>query len=72
VRPARALGTWFDRVVDPHVIDAGVREVAISAQWLGHLFRSFQTGLVRAYALSLVFGVACFVAYYALVFGVSR
>jgi NADH-quinone oxidoreductase subunit L len=72
VRPARALGTWFDRVVDPHVIDAGVREVGISAQWLGHLFRSFQTGLVRAYALSLVFGVACFVAYYALVFGVSR
>jgi hypothetical protein len=69
VRPARALGTWFDRVVDPHVIDAGVREAAISAQWLGHLFRSFQTGLVRAYALSLAFGVACFVAYYALVFG---
>jgi NADH-quinone oxidoreductase subunit L len=72
IRPARALGTWFDRVIDPHVIDAGVREVAISAQWLGHLFRSFQTGLVRAYALTLVFGVACFVAYYALVFGVSR
>ena len=97
VRPARALGTWFDRVVDPHVIE-GVEvsvtskektvadcfkyrnkmgldvalEVGISAQWLGHLFRSFQTGLVRAYALSLVFGVACFVAYYALVFGVSR
>jgi len=72
VRPARALGAWFDRVVDPHVLDAGVREVAISAQWLGHLFRSFQTGLVRAYALTLVFGVACFVAYYAIAFGVSR
>jgi NADH-quinone oxidoreductase subunit L len=68
VRPSRALGTWFDRVVDPLVIDAGVREVPISAQWLGHLFRSFQTGLVRAYALTIALGVVCFVAYYAFAF----
>jgi len=68
VRPARALGTFFDRFVDPHLIDAGVREVAWSAQWLGHLFRSFQTGLVRAYALSIAFGVACVIAYYAFAF----
>jgi NADH-quinone oxidoreductase subunit L len=69
VRPAYALGRWFVRVVDPHGIDAGVREVAISSQWLGHLFRSFQTGLVRAYALSIAVGVVCFVAYYAFAFG---
>ncbi|HEY0614388.1 MAG TPA: hypothetical protein VGC96_07090, partial [Candidatus Elarobacter sp.] len=69
VRPARALGAWFLAVVDPHVIDAGVREAAWSSQWLGHLFRSFQTGLVRAYALSIVVGVACMVAYYAFAFG---
>jgi NADH-quinone oxidoreductase subunit L len=68
VRPARALGGWFDRFVDPHVIDAGVREAAWSSQWLGHLFRSFQTGLVRAYALSLAFGVVCVLAYYAIAF----
>ena len=68
VRPAYALGRWFYRVVDPHVIDAGVREVPISAQWLGHLFRSFQTGLVRAYALTIAVGVVCFVAYYAFAF----
>ena len=68
VRPARALGAWFVRFVDPHVIDAGVREAAWSSQWLGHLFRSFQTGLVRAYALSLAFGVVCIMAYYAYAF----
>jgi len=68
VKPAYALGRWFYRVVDPHVIDAGVREVPISAQWLGHLFRSFQTGLVRAYALTIAVGVVCFVAYYAFAF----
>ena len=72
VRPARALGELFDRVIDPRVIDAGVREAPLSAQWLGHLFRSFQTGLVRAYALSIAFGVVCFVAYYAFAFGGSR
>jgi NADH-quinone oxidoreductase subunit L len=68
VRPAYALGAWFDRFVDPQLIDAGVREVAWTSQWLGHLFRSFQTGLVRAYALTLAFGVVCIVAYYALAF----
>ncbi|HEX3467431.1 MAG TPA: NADH-quinone oxidoreductase subunit L [Candidatus Elarobacter sp.] len=72
VRPARAFGAWFVRVFDPHVLDAAVREAAISAQWLGHLFRSFQTGLVRAYALSIAFGVACLVAYYAIAFGAGR
>ena len=69
VRPARAIGELFDRVVDPRVLDAGVREASISAQWLGHLMRSFQTGLVRAYALTVVLGVMCFVAYYAFVVG---
>jgi NADH-quinone oxidoreductase subunit L len=68
VRPAYALGAWFDRFVDPQLIDAGVREAGWTSQWLGHLFRSFQTGLVRAYALTLAFGVVCIVAYYALAF----
>jgi NADH-quinone oxidoreductase subunit L len=67
VRPAEVLGRWFGEVVDPVVIDGGVREVVHSATWLGHLFRSFQTGLVRGYALYIVFGVACFVVYYAVI-----
>jgi NADH-quinone oxidoreductase subunit L len=67
VKPATALGRLFGTVVDPVVIDGGVREVAHSATWLGHLFRSFQTGLVRGYALYIVFGVACFAVYYAVI-----
>ena len=67
VKPTAALGGFFRRVIDPHVIDAGVREAAISSQWLGHLFRSFQTGLVRAYALALAFGAACFALYYVVI-----
>ncbi len=69
VRPAQWLGRFFERVVDPLVIDGGVRETVFSVQWLGHLTRSFQTGLLRAYALILVFGAACFIVYYTLAIG---
>jgi NADH-quinone oxidoreductase subunit L len=69
VRPAQALGVLFGRVLDPHVIDGAVREIVISSRWLGTLVRSFQTGLLRAYALVVVFGAAIFIVYYALVGG---
>jgi NADH-quinone oxidoreductase subunit L len=69
VRTSQLFGTVFGRYVDPHVLDGAVRETAISAQWLGTLVRSFQTGLLRAYALILVLGAACFVVYYAVVAG---
>ncbi len=70
VRPSERLGWFLGRWFDPHLIDGAVREAVFSVRWLGALFRSFQTGLLRGYALMLVFGVACFVAYYA--FGVLR
>lgn len=69
VRSSMILGNTLGRFFDPKVIDATVREVAHTAQWLGTLMRSFQTGLVRAYAVLLVFGAACFLAYYALAGG---
>ncbi len=72
VRTSQWFGTVFGRYVDPHVIDGAVRESVISAQWLGTLVRSFQTGLLRAYALILVLGAACFVVYYAVVAGGIR
>ena len=65
VRPAQRLGAFFGRMLDPNVIDAAVRDLVFWARWLGAVVRSFQTGLVRAYALILVFGAACFIVYYA-------
>ncbi len=70
VRPAQLLGEIFGRFFDPRVIDGAVQETAVSSQWLGALVRSAQTGLVRAYVLIVVFGAACFIAYYALAGGV--
>jgi NADH-quinone oxidoreductase subunit L len=69
VRPARAAGAFFSQWVDPHFVDGAVREVVITNRFLGTLVRSFQTGLLRAYALIVVFGAACFAVYYALAGG---
>jgi NADH-quinone oxidoreductase subunit L len=67
VKPATLLGRIFGTFVDPQIIDGAVRETAHTAGWLGHLFRSFQTGLVRTYALSIAFGAACFALYYVVI-----
>jgi NADH-quinone oxidoreductase subunit L len=72
VRPAQLLGTLFGRFVDPQVIDGAVRETVFSAQWLGTLMRSFQTGLLRTYAFLLVIGATCFMVYYAVAAGGGR
>jgi NADH-quinone oxidoreductase subunit L len=66
VRPARRLGTVVTRFVDPHVIDAGVRDVAWLAGVLGLVVRALQNGLVRTYALTIVIGAGCFIVYFAL------
>jgi NADH-quinone oxidoreductase subunit L len=65
VRPSQTLGRFFGSLLDPHVLDGAIREVVYVTRWTGTVVRSFQTGLLRAYALILVFGAACFIAYYA-------
>ena len=69
VRTSQLLGTLVARVLDPHLIDGAVRELAAITRSAGTLVRSFETGLVRAYALILAFGAACFIVYYALAGG---
>jgi NADH-quinone oxidoreductase subunit L len=71
VRPARAIGSAFMRVVDPRIIDGAVHDVVWLAGWLGRETRALQTGLVRGYALVIALGAAAFLAYYALL-GVPR
>ncbi len=65
VRPAQALGYAIARFIDPHVIDAAVRDMVWLAGALGVIFRKVQTGLVRGYALTIVIGAAAFIAYFA-------
>ncbi|MFY9779558.1 MAG: NADH-quinone oxidoreductase subunit L [Candidatus Baltobacteraceae bacterium] len=67
VKPAAWLGEIFSRYVDPHVIDGAVRDVVWLAGALGYVMRALQNGLVRAYALTIVVGTACFLAYFAFI-----
>jgi len=69
VLPARAFGDAFSRIIDPHVIDAAVRDVAWIAGYVGARARGLQTGLVRGYVMTLAAGVAAFVAYFAFIGG---
>jgi NADH-quinone oxidoreductase subunit L len=71
VKPSRSIGDAISRYLDPHVIDAAVRDLAWLAGALGLVFRALQNGLVRAYALTIVVGAACFIAYFAFL-GVPR
>jgi NADH-quinone oxidoreductase subunit L len=71
VRPARAVGSAFMRVVDPRVIDGVVGDLVWLAGWLGREVRALQTGLVRGYTLVLALGAAAFLAYFALI-GATR
>ncbi len=66
VRVPQRLGVFFGRIFDPHIVDGAVRELVDIARGLGDLVRVVQTGLLRFYALVLVFGAFCFIAYYAL------
>ncbi|MBV8118055.1 MAG: NADH-quinone oxidoreductase subunit L [Candidatus Eremiobacteraeota bacterium] len=72
VRPSQLFGMLAARILDPHVIDGAVREVVVITRSAGTFVRSLETGLVRAYALILAFGAACFIIYYALAAGGVR
>ena len=65
VRPARALGMVCARYLDPHVIDGAIRDLVWLAGALGLVFRALQTGLVRAYAFTIVAGAAAVLIYVA-------
>ncbi|HEY5257910.1 MAG TPA: NADH-quinone oxidoreductase subunit L [Candidatus Baltobacteraceae bacterium] len=69
VRGSQLLGAFFGRILDPRAIDGAARGVAGSAEIFGGVVRSLQNGLLRSYALALVVGVACVIAYYALAGG---
>lgn len=69
VRVSQILGVIGARLLDPLLIDGAVREVVVVAQSVGQGVRALQNGLVRAYALFLVGGVAVLLAYYAILGG---
>jgi len=66
VKPSQALGRFFGSWFDPDFIDGAVRGLVAINTELAAVIRYFQNGLLRSYALIVVFGAACFAIYYAL------
>jgi NADH-quinone oxidoreductase subunit L len=65
VRPIRLVsenGLW--KGVDVRVIDATVNGVGTAVAVGGEMLRRLQTGSIRAYAASLLFGVVLVLGYY--------
>jgi len=58
---ASRLATVFDQ----RVVDGAVNAAGVSADVAGHLLKLFQTGLVRNYALTFLFGVLAILLYLA-------
>jgi NADH-quinone oxidoreductase subunit L len=66
VRPSQAVGRFFGSIFDPDVIDGAVRGLVSLNRGAGDGVRGMQDGLLRSYALIVVFGATIFAIYYAL------
>lgn len=53
VKPYCAIARFFDRFVEPTVIDGAVRGISLGASKLGGLLRRIQTGNVGTYVLAM-------------------
>jgi NADH-quinone oxidoreductase subunit L len=64
VNPLLSLSLWCWRFFDAKVIDGAANGSAFLTGWMSAIIRKIQTGYVRNYALSLVFGVIIILAYF--------
>lgn len=64
VRPIKFFGTLVNRWVEQDTIDGTVDAVGIIVRWTSSKTRGVQTGYVRNYALSILFGAVVMVAFY--------
>jgi NADH-quinone oxidoreductase subunit L len=61
--PVTAFATFLSQGIDRDVIDGAVNGVGVVFRGLGGGLRRVQTGLVRNYALAIVFGAVLFLAF---------
>jgi NADH-quinone oxidoreductase subunit L len=64
VNPLLSLSLWCWRFFDAKVIDGAANGSAFLTGWMSAIIRKIQTGCVRNYALSLVFGAIIILAYF--------
>ncbi len=64
VRPIKFFGNLVNRFVEQDTIDGTVDAVGFITRWLSGRVRGVQTGYVRNYALSILFGAVVVVGFY--------
>ncbi|MCD6162184.1 MAG: NADH-quinone oxidoreductase subunit L [candidate division Zixibacteria bacterium] len=66
VNPLYIISLIFWKIFDVRIIDGFVNNLAKSFRFMSERFRIVQTGMVRNYALSLLFGVILLIGYFIL------
>jgi NADH-quinone oxidoreductase subunit L len=61
--PVTTMANWLSNVFDRKIVDGAVNGIAGGLRDVSGGMRKFQTGLVRNYALAIVFGTLVLVAY---------
>jgi NADH-quinone oxidoreductase subunit L len=64
VKPLRALGDWLSGPIEERGLDGAVEGLAWLLGLAGQGLRRLQTGLVRSYALAMLFGAVAVLAYF--------
>ena len=64
VKPVINFALFLWKVFDVMIIDGTANGIASLTKWMGELFRRTETGYLRNYALSLIFGAILILAYF--------
>jgi len=64
VKPVINFALFLWKIVDVKIIDGTANGIASLTRWAGEVFRRTQTGYLRNYALSLIFGAIVILTYF--------
>jgi len=64
VKPVINFALFLWKIVDVKIIDGTANGIASLTKWAGELFRRTETGYLRNYALSLIFGAILILTYF--------
>lgn len=64
VKPVINFALFLWKIFDVKIIDGTANGIALLTKWAGEIFRRTETGYLRNYALSLIFGAILILAYF--------
>ena len=64
VKPVINFALFLWKIIDVKIVDGTANGIASLTKWVGELFRRTETGYLRNYALSLIFGAILILSYF--------